>query len=104
MARKMKQSTTEEDMLLLFKGKTTLHSSRSPQWRQTFCDVTAFDADGSGTISSEELRSVILYLIENADEDEVRGIIKQIDRYDTGEIDYQGAETLLESFFCVFFF
>ena len=46
---------------------------------------------------------MILYLIENADDDEVRGIIKQIDRYDTGEIDYQGAETLLENFFCVFF-
>ena len=33
---------------------------------------------------------MIVYLIDNVDEDEVRGIIKQIDRFDTGEIDYQG--------------
>lgn len=54
------------------------------------CAALAFDADGNGTISTEELRTVIEYLIEKVDQDEVEGIIKQIDRDGTGEIDYQG--------------
>ena len=52
---------------------------------------SAFDADGNGSISTEELRTVILYLVDKIDEEEVEGIIKQIDREETGEIDYQGS-------------
>jgi calmodulin len=47
-----------------------------------------FDKDGSGTISSDELRNVLKSLGENLTDDEVEEMIKLADRNGDGSIDY----------------
>jgi calmodulin len=46
-----------------------------------------FDKDGSGTISSDELRNVLKSLGENLTDDEVEEMIKLADRDGNGSID-----------------
>jgi calmodulin len=46
-----------------------------------------FDKDGSGTISSDELRNVLKSLGENLTDDEVEDMIKLADRDGDGQID-----------------
>jgi calmodulin len=46
-----------------------------------------FDKDGSGTISSDELRNVLKSLGENLTDDEVEEMIKLADRDGDGHID-----------------
>ncbi|KAJ8904381.1 hypothetical protein NDN08_000900 [Rhodosorus marinus] len=68
MARKMKQSDGQDEILEAFK---------------------VFDKDGSGKISAEELRNVLLKLGENLTSEEATDLIKAADLNGDGEIDYE---------------
>ncbi|KAK4238776.1 hypothetical protein C8A03DRAFT_33172 [Achaetomium macrosporum] len=67
MSQTVKEVDTEQELLNAFK---------------------VFDKDGSGTISSDELRHVLKKLGENLTDDEVEEMIKLADRNGDGHIDY----------------
>jgi calmodulin len=67
MSQSVKELDTEQELLNAFK---------------------VFDKDGSGTISSDELRNVLKSLGENLTDDEVDEMIKLADRNGDGSIDY----------------
>ncbi|KAH6845627.1 hypothetical protein B0I37DRAFT_380713 [Chaetomium sp. MPI-CAGE-AT-0009] len=67
MSQNVKELDTEQELLNAFK---------------------VFDKDGSGTISSDELRNVLKSLGENLTDDEVDEMIKLADRNGDGSIDY----------------
>ncbi len=48
-----------------------------------------FDKDGGGTISTDELGTVMRSLGQNASEDELRDMIAEIDADGSGEIDFK---------------
>ncbi|KAL2016602.1 hypothetical protein VTK56DRAFT_3259 [Thermocarpiscus australiensis] len=65
------------------------HSARELDTEQELLNAfRVFDQDGSGSISSEELRSVLESLGEDLTEDEVSEMIKLADRDGDGHIDY----------------
>lgn len=66
MSKDVKEVDTEEELLNAFK---------------------VFDKDGSGTISSDELRNVLKSLGENLTDDEVEEMVKLADRNGDGHID-----------------
>ena len=55
------------------------------------CFAQAFDKDGSGKISEDELRTVMQSLGERLTDDELREMIREADTDGDGEIDYEGA-------------
>ena len=68
MARKMKDTDTEEELLEAFK---------------------VFDRDGNGFITSHELRYVMTNLGEALTSDEVEEMIKEADLDGDGQINYE---------------
>ena len=56
-----------------------------------------FDKDGSGKISTEELKQVMASLGENLTQEELQDMINEADEDGDGEIDYQG--TAYHSYF-----
>jgi calmodulin len=66
MARTVKEVDTEEELKNAFK---------------------VFDKDGSGTISSAELRSVLQHLGENLTDEELDEMLKMADKNGDGNID-----------------
>ena len=76
MARRMKDDDTKEELLEAFK---------------------VFDRDGSGTISSEELRHVMTNLGEKLTEKEVDEMLKEADVNGDGEIDFDEFLKMMQS-------
>eukprot|EP00294_Goniomonas_avonlea_P007084 CAMPEP_0114554350 /NCGR_PEP_ID=MMETSP0114-20121206/8167_1 /TAXON_ID=31324 /ORGANISM="Goniomonas sp, Strain m" /LENGTH=76 /DNA_ID=CAMNT_0001739399 /DNA_START=441 /DNA_END=671 /DNA_ORIENTATION=- len=68
MARKMKDTDTEEDIVEAFR---------------------VFDKDGAGTISAAELRHVMTNLGEKLTDEEVDEMIREADVHGDGVIDYR---------------
>ena len=68
MARKMKDTDTEEDIIEAFR---------------------VFDKDGAGTISAAELRHVMTNLGEKLTDEEVDEMIREADVHGDGVIDYR---------------
>ncbi|KAK3376515.1 hypothetical protein B0T24DRAFT_550213 [Lasiosphaeria ovina] len=68
MSQTVKETDTEQELLNAFR---------------------VFDKDGSGTISSEELRNVLRSLGENLTDSELDEMIQLADRNGDGHIDYQ---------------
>ncbi|KAF7884747.1 uncharacterized protein EAF02_005083 [Botrytis sinoallii] len=48
-----------------------------------------FDVDGSGTISPEEIYKLMASLGENLSEDEIKSMVKEVDKNGDGSIDYE---------------
>lgn len=46
-----------------------------------------FDVDGSGTISPEEIYKLMASLGENLSEDEIKSMVKEVDKNGDGSID-----------------
>ncbi|KAH8893889.1 EF-hand [Thozetella sp. PMI_491] len=68
MSQNVKETDTEQELMNAFK---------------------VFDKDGSGTISSDELRNVLKSLGENLTDAELDEMIKLADKNGDGDIDYQ---------------
>ncbi|KAK5657577.1 hypothetical protein OQA88_3151 [Cercophora sp. LCS_1] len=68
MSQTVKETDTEQELISAFK---------------------VFDKDGSGTISTEELRNVLRSLGENLTDEELDEMVKMADRNGDGQIDYQ---------------
>ena len=56
--------------------------------------LQAFDKDGSGKISEDELRTVMQSLGERLTDEELKEMIREADVDGDGEIDYKGASCL----------
>ena len=69
MAKKMKDTDTEEEMKEAFK---------------------VFDRDNNGFISAQELRLVMANLGEKLTDEEVEEMIKEADMNGDGQVDYPG--------------
>jgi calmodulin len=65
-------------------------SDREEELRESF---RAFDKDGNGLISREELRSVMASLGERLTEAEIEQMIREADENGNGEVDYNGEIT-----------
>lgn len=64
------------------------HSVDEPDAEEELLNAfKVFDKDGSGTISSDELRSVLRSLGENLTDDELEEMIKMADGNGDGQID-----------------
>jgi len=48
-----------------------------------------FDKDGSGTISPEEIFKLMTSLGENLSEDDIKSMVKEVDKNGDGSIDYE---------------
>eukprot|EP01060_Flectonema_neradi_P023741 TRINITY_DN3206_c0_g1_i1.p2 TRINITY_DN3206_c0_g1~~TRINITY_DN3206_c0_g1_i1.p2 ORF type:complete len:150 (+),score=44.22 TRINITY_DN3206_c0_g1_i1:1403-1852(+) len=63
---------------------------------QEFRDAfSLFDADGSGTISVEELGEVLRSVGQNCSDDEIKGLLTEADMDDDGVIDFPEFLTLV---------
>lgn len=68
--------------------KLMSHSVDEPDAEEELLNAfKVFDKDGSGTISSDELRSVLRSLGENLTDDELEEMIKMADGNGDGQID-----------------
>ena len=68
------------------------HISRAPAVITHACVAQAFDKDGSGKISEDELRTVMQSLGETLTDDELREMIREADTDGDGEINYYGKQ------------
>ena len=72
MAKKMKESDSEEEVREAFK---------------------VFDKDGDGFLNARELKQVMKNLGENMTDEEIEEMIKEADQDHDGKISYQGSAT-----------
>jgi len=68
-----------------------VHSIANPETSEGLKEAFAvFDRDGSGKISSRELKQAMSSLGEKLNDDEIAEMIKEADKNGDGEIDYEG--------------
>ena len=58
-----------------------------------------FDADGSGTISAEEIRRIMSSFGENLSDEELNSMIREVDKNGDGTIDCRSFPTCCKSGF-----
>lgn len=90
MARKMKDTDSEEEIMEAFKVRKLLpliHVVVRTNWRQVF------DRDNNGFISAAELRHVMTSIGEKLTDDEVDEMIREADQDGDGRIDCSFSHT-----------
>lgn len=92
MARKMKDTDSEEEIREAFKVRTD-HMNEKRTSANIYLQV--FDRDNNGFISAAELRHVMTSIGEKLTDDEVDEMIREADQDGDGRIDCMTETTLL---------
>ena len=92
MARKMKDTDSEEEIREAFRFVTILFECSNINYK---CSV--FDKDGNGYISSAELRHVMTNLGEKLTDEEVDEMIREADIDGDGQVNYEEFVAMMTS-------
>ena len=93
MAKKMKDTDSEEEMLEAFKGQGQGHDSNRSMVKGEIVRVAVFDKDGDGYITYDELRTVMMNIGEKISEEEIKDMIEEADTDKNGKVDFKGKQT-----------
>ncbi|TPX15109.1 calmodulin [Thyridium curvatum] len=88
MARKMKDTDSEEEIREAFKVRLGSQPERFLAQYSNLCLLQVFDRDNNGFISAAELRHVMTSIGEKLTDDEVDEMIREADQDGDGRIDY----------------
>jgi calmodulin len=87
-------SAVKNDIVIISGTHKTLSSDYLNELKDAF---TIFDADGSGSISSDELGDILKILGQNTSSEELRSMISKIDQDGNGTIDFEEFADFLAS-------
>lgn len=93
MARKMKDTDSEEEIREAFKVRPGLQPEQFLVQNSNLCLLQVFDRDNNGFISAAELRHVMTSIGEKLTDDEVDEMIREADQDGDGRIDCKLALT-----------
>merc|ERR1712176_1310215 len=83
-----------EEFLILMSSKKSNYSDPDKELRDAFA---VFDADGSGTISRNELKKLMKSLGQSLSNEELDAMMDEVDSDRSGEIDFAEFKAMMQS-------